>query len=389
MITRDTIDRLYYLDWLRVIAALMVFCFHAAMIFVSWDWHIKNSQTSFIMDTFVRFIHLWIMPLFFLLAGAGTWCSLRHRTGRGYLCERFRRLIIPLLFGTLFIIPPQVYVERLSSSEFNGSFFQFYSHFFDGVYPQGNFTWNHLWFLLYLFVISMIALPILQKARADISLRFDSIIVRPWIIFLPIIPVIFIEAAFRYTWPSYLYLTDMLLFLLFFIYGYLIVSENKIRQAIVHYAKVSLLLGLISFGAIVVMYFTNNIPAPGSTWGYVIFKICWSSTALLWIVGIVGLGIKHLNYNNRFLRHANEAVLPFYILHHTVILIVGYYAVHWSINLFIKYIVIVTISFMATIIGYLLIRQSDLFRVVFGLKIKLKANKTLDVNEAHRTLFRL
>jgi peptidoglycan/LPS O-acetylase OafA/YrhL len=350
MNTNDTVYRLHYLDWLRVIAALMVFCFHAAMIFVSWDWHIKDSQTSFIMDTFVRFIHLWIMPLFFLLAGASAWCSLRHRTGCSYLGERFRRLIIPLLFGTLFVIPPQVYMERLSYSEFNGSFLQFYSHFFDGVYPAGNFTWNHLWFLLYLFVISMIALPILQKARADISLRLESIIVKPWIIFLPIIPIIFIEAAFRYTWPSYLYPTDMLLFLLFFIYGYLIVSENKIRQAIVHYAKASLLLGLISFGTIVVMYLTNNIPAPGSTWGYVIFKVCWSSTAWLWIVSIVGLGIKHLNYNNRFLSHANEAVLPFYILHHTAILIVGYYAVHWNINLFIKYIFIVTISFIATTI---------------------------------------
>lgn len=387
MNTRDTVDRLYYLDWLRVIAALMVFCFHAAMIFVSWDWHIKDSQTSFIMDTFVRFIHLWIMPLFFLLAGAGTWGSLRYRTGRRYLGERFRRLIIPLLFGTLFIIPPQVYVERLSHSEFNGSFLQFYSHFFNGVYPEGNFTWNHLWFLLYLFVISMIALPIMKKARTDISLILESINFNPWIIFLPIMPIFIIEATFRHTWPSYLYPTDMILFLLFFIYGYLIASENKVRQAIVHYAIPALLFGLISFGVIVVMYLTKKIPAPGSTWGYVIFKVCWSSTAWLWIVGIVGLGIKYLNYNNRFLRHANEAVLPFYILHHTVILIIGYYAVHWSINLFIKYIVIVTISFIATTIAYLLIRQSDLFRVVFGLKITSKANKSLEMNESHRTLF--
>ena len=205
MTINNRTDRLYYIDWLRVIGVLIVFCFHTSMLFVSWKWHINNSESSFIMDTFVRFVHLWIMPLFFLLSGASAHCSLRTRKDKDYIAERFKRLIVPLCFGVLFIVPLQVYLERFNTGDFNGSFLYFYFYFFDGFYPKGNFTLNHLWFLLYLFVISIITLPVLRamKNRIKKSAVMELLSGRnTWMLFLLALLFIFIEGALRYVWPA-------------------------------------------------------------------------------------------------------------------------------------------------------------------------------------------
>ena len=384
MKTNNQTERLYYLDWLRVIGILIVFCFHTSMLFVSWEWHINNSESSFIMDTFVRFVHVWIMPLFFLLAGASARCSLRIRKDTNYIAERFKRLIIPLCFGVLLIIPLQVYFERVSTSEFSGSFLHFYLYFFNGIYPQGNFTLNHLWFLLYLFVVSLIALPVLRainnKTKKNSIIRLVSR-GNLWILFLPALPLIVIEASFRLSWPLYLYPADIIIFFIYFVYGHLIVSEKGLRDAIKKDSKSAFLIGLISFSVITVLYYQNKIPAPGSSWSYVVFQTIWSVTGWFWIVAIMGFGLKHLNSRHRALSYANDAVLPFYILHQTVILIIGYYVVQWEISLLMKFLFIITTAFFTTGSLYFMIWQSDIARLIFGLKTKSKANKFMVLNE--------
>ena len=106
-------ERLYYLDWLRVFAVLLLIPYHTGMIFVNVDFHIKNNITSTGLTIFNGFIDNWHMPLFFLLAGASTWFALNKRPPMAYIKERFLRLIIPLVFGILIIVPPQTFYEKL------------------------------------------------------------------------------------------------------------------------------------------------------------------------------------------------------------------------------------------------------------------------------------
>ena len=383
MTINNRTDRLYYIDWLRVIGVLIVFCFHTSMLFVSWKWHINNSESSFIMDTFVRFVHLWIMPLFFLLSGASAHCSLRTRKDKDYIAERFKRLIVPLCFGVLFIVPLQVYLERFNTGDFNGSFLYFYFYFFDGFYPKGNFTLNHLWFLLYLFVISIITLPVLRamKNRIKKSAVMELLSGRnTWMLFLLALLFIFIEGALRYVWPAYLYPADIILFITYFIFGHLLASESSLRDAVKKYSTSAFLTGSISFSVITTLYYLNKIPAPGSSLSYVVFQSCWSITGWFWIVSILGFGVKHLNSGHRLLSYANEAVLPFYILHQTVILIIGYYVVLWEISLLTKYLFIISTAFFITSSLCFVVRQSNLARIIFGLKIKSKVNKLMVMN---------
>ena len=107
-------ERLYYLDWLQVLAILGVFLFHAVHPFDDLaGWHIKNAEKSVLATFFVGYFNLWGMPLFFLMAGATSWFSLRRRNPGRYINERVTRPLIPLIIGVIVLTPIQAYYELI------------------------------------------------------------------------------------------------------------------------------------------------------------------------------------------------------------------------------------------------------------------------------------
>ena len=159
--------RRYDLDWLRVFAIDVLLFYHSARPFVTWRWHINNEVVSEFVTGILLFVNIWHMPLFFLLSGSAAWFSMSSRPERPFAKERVKRLFIPLVFGMAVIIPPQVYIERIFRDQFEGSYFSFYLEAFNGPYPEGNLSWHHLWFLAYLFVFSLLALPIFKRYLVD------------------------------------------------------------------------------------------------------------------------------------------------------------------------------------------------------------------------------
>ena len=160
--------RLYYIDWLRILAMLTIFFFHNSRFFDPYPWHLNNAETSLGPEIFIEFCNLWLMPIFFLLAGASIYYALKSRTAGGFVKERILRILIPIVTLGFFVIgPPQVYLERLANSDFSGNFFQFYSsEYFNGFYGLGgNFALVplHMWFLWLLFIFSLILLPIFYR----------------------------------------------------------------------------------------------------------------------------------------------------------------------------------------------------------------------------------
>ncbi|HAP62343.1 MAG TPA: acyltransferase, partial [Cytophagales bacterium] len=159
-------ERQHYIDWLRIFAILGVLFFHTAMLFVEdWTWHIQNEERSYLWLEFNFWLSRFRMPLLFFISGFGSYLALRKRTTRQYLGERYKRLMIPLFFAIFFIVPPQIYFERI----FNGatfSFGEFYLTTFNFVpYPEGNMSWHHMWFVLYLFIYSAVGLPLFLWLR--------------------------------------------------------------------------------------------------------------------------------------------------------------------------------------------------------------------------------
>jgi glucans biosynthesis protein C len=373
--------RLYYIDWLRVLAMLSIFFFHADRFFDYYDWHVKNSDRNIVSSIHIGFFSQWIMPLFFILSGAAVVHSLKHRSGSRFLWERVKRILIPLIVVGYFITsPPQMYFERLTHGRFNGSFLEFIPIYFKGVDMfGGNFPWHgfHLWYLLYLFIFSVTLFPVLKPERNQqpsiISRLSTGIETLPRLALLAI-PLIIIHVAIDVKGLGFMRGTggwDIFSYLFLFVYGYLFFSNEKILETFkkirAHGLILAILLSLIGlvteFG--IKPEISENTPI---LYLSLTFVRCFG--VLLWIITIIGFGWKYLNFNNRFLVYANEAVLPFYILHQFVLLLIGYQVVQWQVNALIKYAVISGLSFAAIMGLYVvIIRRFQVVRFLFGMKI--------------------
>ena len=372
-------ERRYDLDWLRVLAVLLLIYFHTAAIFYTGEFgefYIKNDQLSHGMSCFIVFVHQWHMPLFFLLSGSGTWFALSFRSAFQYVQERFKRLFIPFLFGTSVLVPPQVYYRRLCNPSYQDSYLQFYPQFFNGIRPQGNFEWGHLWFAIYLFVFSLIALPLfvhLKGAGAHLLSKLSVGMERPGAIFLLALPNAAIEAALRPRWPGFQNLYDdwanFCLYILYFIYGYLLSSDARFGIAIDRHKRIALVLAVTCMLALFGLWETDSLPKRGYSLGYILYQLLRGVDSWFWVVALVGLGRRYLNFNSLLLQYASVAQYPFYLLHQTVLVAIGFYVVRWSAGVMEKFWVISTTSIIATIVLYeLLIRRNNVARFLFGLK---------------------
>jgi glucan biosynthesis protein C len=382
-------ERRYDIDWLRILAILAVFFFHCARFFDPTDWHLKNVEQSFIALLFVGLLDLWIMPLFFLLSGAGSWYALKSRTGGKYLFGRVKRLLIPLYtVGAFILLPPQLYWDRLTKGTFAGSFWEFYPHYFETLslrFDLGflSFWPGHLWFLYFLFLISLLTLPLLLYLKSEPGQRLIERLAawcdRRGGIFLFLIPLAIVRICLRgffqgeHTWA------DLFYYAVFFLIGYIMPADKRFTEGFKRHGWVCLALGIAGFGGEIFMIGLLGYNYPGGesfSWIYVLFQIVMGIASWSWVVFILSLGAKYLNFNNRTLAYGNEAVLPFYIFHQTIILSVGWFVIRWNMGILPKYLIISVVSFVLIMALYeLLVRHINIVRFFFGMRSKKRPAK--------------
>jgi peptidoglycan/LPS O-acetylase OafA/YrhL len=354
-------------------AVLLLFLFHPARIFDTGGigfppWYITNSEVSRGLTYFMGLINPWHMPLFFLLAGASTCYALQFRSAGRYVRERFVRLLIPFVFGVLVIAPPQMYYMLLDKEpSFAKSFWTSYPQTL--VMSVGD-AGGHLWFILYLFGFSLVALPLFLFLRGDAGKRMVNWLAaffsRRGAIFLLAIPIVLMDYALLHTYPN------PLLFTAFYILGYILMADARFGGAIERHRFVALLAGPGTY----VVWFTlagglGLISTPQAVWPYMNIYLRFVGWASL--IAILGYGKRFLSFTNAFLRYAGQASYPYYILHQTAIIVVGYYVIQWSMHLALKYLIIVGASFAATAIVYeVLIKRTKVTRFLFGMRLRSK-----------------
>jgi glucans biosynthesis protein C len=377
--------RLYYIDWLRVLAILVIFTFHGARLFDNESWHVDNAVTATGFTIYIQLIASWVMPLFFVLSGAGIYFALQSRATGHFLKERVTRLLVPwAIVGLLLFAPIQVYLERYSHGDFTGNFFQFIPQFFKGSYEfsdAGNFTFTglHTWFLLFLFVHTMILLPLFtinKQTMKSLLSRFSVYFEKWWALLLLALPIWIMQWIGDVTpigdtarmggWNT-------LIYLLLLAYGYLVFSNVKILAVIKKYTF-AFLAGAVALSVLmVIMRHVISINAEFESPGYFAILLRNAAIMWLWILAIIGLGMRYLQRNNKVLQYGNEAVLPFYILHQPIILLIGYFVVQWNINIGVKYVLVLAICFpIIMAIYHLLVKRFNVLRFLFGLRLNKK-----------------
>lgn len=375
--------RRYELDWLRVAAILSVFLYHSTRFFNLGDWHVKNIHTYMLVEQIEKVMEIWMMPIIFVISGAAMYLAM-NKSGSGikgaalFFKDKLFRLVIPLVVVIFTHASLQVYLERISHGQFSGSYFQWLPQYFDGMYMNpgegGNFAWAgmHMWYVLFLLVFMIVLyapLAWLKFSGKKVYQWLGVPLTLPITFFLLALPLAIVDPLISGTpfndmdpggW-------DMPYYIIFFVAGFLIVGQTRLLASIEKNRWFNMVIGIIMAAAY--MFFRNNtrpslVELSGVMDGLSIFLASWAG-----ILAILGFGMKHLNFSNPLLKYANDAVLPFYILHQTVLLVVGYAVLRWHIPDLLKWAVIVTLSFTLIMGIYdLLVRRINLLRFMFGMK---------------------
>jgi glucans biosynthesis protein C len=357
--------RYEFLDWLRVLAIFLLLFFHTGMLFVGWGWHITNAETIPALQLPMDLAHRLRMPLLFVIAGAGMWFALKRRTGKTFIAERTGRLLVPAIIGMFLIVPPQVFLERVAHGQWSGGYLDFmWQRVFQfEPYPAGDFSWHHLWFIIYLYVYVLLLVPLLlwwRRARPEL---------RPgvWMYALAL-PLGINEAVLKPLFPeSHNLIHDWYIFihyLLLTIYGFVVASTQGAWDWLAQRRRWSLALGLVVLLGGLALIEVGVIHR-----GTAVDSVFANIFTWVWLLVFLGYGRQHLSFSNRLLTWARDAGYPIYILHQTVIIMIAFKVIQQPWGPVLKYWVVLGATLLSCVLLYeFLLRRFALTRVAFGIK---------------------
>jgi hypothetical protein len=324
-------------------------------------------------------MHSWRMHIIFVVSGAGTYFAMKSKRGN-FLRGRVKRLIIPYIFGILILIPPQKFFEAIQQFDFGGDYFSFLLLMPDSILNE-TFGWNliwtgylgyHIWYLVYLFIQTLLFLPLFrlmikyQSIVSELSGKFFRSFYKFWFI---ILPFVLFEFLLRPMFPEYLNWADFASFSLYLLIGFLLQINPQIISFIEKHSIKFLLIAITCWSLYLLnKTFLDSISIPEYTLNYFFSIILKNLNSISWVFAFIGLGKKFLDFNHHYLNDLNQGILPFYILHQTSIIFVGYYVIPLTLNMFEKFIFVFLLSFIITIGLYQIIWRVRFLRFLFGMK---------------------
>ena len=366
-----TIQRRSDLDWLRVMGVLLVFVYHSSRFYNVEDWTVKNNIWYPLVEVWNSFSTTFMMPLMFVISGA----SLFFAIGKGgfgkFLKDKTLRLLIPLLVAVLTQISIQSYLYSITHEQFSGNYFQFLPHYYhlDSI----NWLGAHLWYLWFLLLFSIILYPLfrwLKGAGRGFLTKLDGVIAKTGVLYILVFPFLVLYSLIDADSPlmmsngGYPYI----MYLWYVVLGFLITSDQRIHDKIRQLRWGSLVVGLVLAAGYAILISTIADKETLSP-SLVIAGIMRVFGGWLSVLGFLGMAMQYLTARTPRLDYANEAVLPFYILHQTVLLAVGYFVLQWGLPEVVEWAVIVVISFAVIMAIYeFVVRRFNIMRFLFGMK---------------------
>jgi glucans biosynthesis protein C len=390
--------RRHDIDALRAIAFSLLILYHIGMLYVAeWGWHLKSPHTSEFLQLPMLFVNRWRMDLIFLVSGLATAFLFADRSAGGFLKLRVPKLFIPLLFGVLFIVPIQPYCQGVANGLVEPGFGQFLVRYFSGYnWPKDafdvwktSFTWNHLWYLVYLLVYTLLLAalkPVLDsRVGRAVHGRFESLrgwrlLVYPAVFFfgLTLSLQVFFPQTHNLVKDWYFHLRYFSMFLI----GFWLARSDVLWAELLRLRKVALAAALIVFAVYYALIKLAPNPAP-----YEWLPPIWGLRNLyMWLALAAILGWAHalLNRPFRWLPFANEAVYPWYILHQSVIVLLAYWLLPLKLGAVIEPILVITGTIAVCWVLHVgVIRRVGWLRVCFGMK-PTKSGQGSEPNVVHQ-----
>ncbi|WP_289030595.1 acyltransferase family protein [uncultured Paraglaciecola sp.] len=383
--TQEIHVRRYDIDWLRSLAFLLLIFYHVGMYYVfDWGWHIKSVEQSVWLQDVMVWSNQWRMSLLFFISGLATSLVANKMSRWALFKERSSRLLLPLIFGMFVIVAPQVYYEGLNQDLFELGYWNFWLHYInpnteflsDHHGPIGLLTWNHLWFLPYLWCYSLILLAVspwmtqllnsqlLQALNGKEALAILIVVMLGiWFLLRQGYPVTHDLFNDWYSHGKYFWV---------FVVGFALDKFPVLWQRLIEGRRGLLIVAFMCYVFIIMdrhqmfqplaeLYTTSN-------WVRLFYGSIYVTNHWLWILAIVGYAGRYLQFSNRFLNKINQAILPCYILHQSVIIIFAANLAYWVIPAWVEAPLLILLTAFTCWIGYEFINRTKVLKPLFGLK---------------------
>jgi len=379
----DLGDRRFDLDWVRIGAFMLLILYHVGMYYVSWDWHVKSPYASTVIEPLMMLTSPWRLSLLFLVSGVATGHLLARQGAGHFMGQRSTRLLIPLIFGMLVIVPPQSYLEVVEKLRYAGGFAEFYRLYITGFHGfcRGSDclilpTWNHLWFVAYLWVYTLalyavvrLAPPVVPWLRRLAERRLSGFGILLW----PLAYLCAIRIGLVARFPENHALVgdwyNHAMYFGVFLLGFAL-AGNRGAWATLERAR-WLTLGFAVLGwALLCAYLgayehSDAVPPPALRQ---LLRGVYGAQQWLAIAAVVGFAHRHLARDNAARRYLTSAIFPVYILHQTIIVVVAHALKPSHLYPPVEGFLLVLVTAASCFLSYEAIRRVRLLRPLFGLE---------------------
>ena len=375
-------ERHYGMDWLRIGAFALLIFYHIGMVFVPWGFHIKTAQPMDWVEIPMLATNPWRLTLLFVVSGYASRALLSKSSGiGGFLGNRSSRLLIPLVFGMAVVVPPQTWVELVGKYGYDHSYLWFLAHDYfrfgklDGIVMP---TWNHLWFVAYLWVYTLaLSLMMLVPGIGRLQAVFDRVFGGARAIWVPLAFLLVTQFwLFHRDDDTHDLFGDWLAHLQYFpalLFGFGLAGSRAARFGLSRWWAVSAAIAITCYAVmagLLVAYPDFSFPTHHVT---VAFRLAREIDSWAAIAALIGVAERFLNRDHRWRATLAEATFPFYIIHQTIIVLVEFWVKPHGIGAAGEFAVLVPATIAGCWAFYLIGRDIDMLRPLIGLKARGKA----------------
>lgn len=378
----DFAQRRFDLDWVRSGAFLLLIAYHVGMYYVTWDWHVKSPYASTAIEPLMQLTSPWRLALLFLVSGVAT-AYLLERRARGFFRARSVRLLVPLIFGMLVIVPPQSHLEVVEKIQYAGSYAEFWRLYVTGYggFCRGDDclivpTWNHLWFVAYLWAYTVLLCAFARLAPRTVAWLRAQAEQRLAGLALILAPIVYLAAA-RWLLALKFGSTHALIddwynhavYAAVFLFGFVLAGTRAPWAAFERWRWQALGLAVLGWGFFCVYEGLDEV----MTVSYAarrVWQVVFGIQQWVCIVAVLGFARRHWNHDNAARRYLTAAIFPVYILHQTVIVVAAHALKPVQLPPLLEGPLLVIGTVAICFLTYEVIRRMRWLRPLFGLALR-------------------
>lgn len=342
--------RRHDLDWLRIAAFALLILYHAGMAFVAWDWHIKLARLDW-LEPVMLFTNAWRLLLLFLISGIAS-AAMLAKAEAGFLASRSKRLLLPLLLGVVLIVPPQPWVEVQVKGAWSGDYLAFWQSEYFGFSDRLGLilpTWNHLWFVVYLWAYTVLLALLPAAARAGLARGVSHLLAGNRLLWLPMMAIAAIRIGLADRFPeSHDLVSDWCMHWVYggsFFIGVAMGTAGPLWTGVARLWRVGLVLGVIGWA---VVAWINSQPGDPDGSLLILSRAARAVQAWGMIIGLLGAAQRWLAFDHPWRQPLAEAVFPAYLIHQTIIVLAAWWLLPLQVPLATQAVLLISTTIIGT-----------------------------------------